>query len=99
MLWAAGVAIAAASGDVSIALSVACLAGALSLQLVSNLANDLFDHLNGADTAARLGPDRATANGWVSVRQMAVATIGRVATDRLQRQTCQRRAACSPAEM
>ncbi len=69
-----GVAVAAARDDISILLSLACLAGALSLQLVSNLANDLFDHLNGADTAARLGPDRATANGWVSVRQMAVAT-------------------------
>jgi len=69
-----GICVAAAQGTVSPTLSVLCLAGALSLQLVSNLANDLFDHLNGADTEDRLGPDRPTAKGWVSVRKMAWAT-------------------------
>ncbi len=69
-----GISVAAAHGQVSPSLCALCLLGALSLQLVSNLANDLFDHLNGADTEARLGPDRATAQGWVSVRKMAWAT-------------------------
>lgn len=69
-----GVSVAAVQGPISPTLCALCLLGALSLQLVSNLANDLFDHLNGADTPDRLGPDRATAQGWVSVRQMAWAT-------------------------
>jgi 1,4-dihydroxy-2-naphthoate polyprenyltransferase len=69
-----GISVAAAQGAVSPSLCALCLLGALALQLVSNLANDLFDHLNGADTEDRLGPERATAKGWVSVRQMAWAT-------------------------
>lgn len=69
-----GISIAGARGTVSPTLCALCLLGALALQLVSNLANDLFDHLNGADTANRIGPERATAQGWVSVRQMAWAT-------------------------
>jgi 1,4-dihydroxy-2-naphthoate octaprenyltransferase len=70
-----GVAVAAIGGTVSPTLALLCLLGALSLQVVSNLANDLFDHLNGADTEARLGPARATAQGWVTPRQMGIATI------------------------
>ena len=70
-----GVAVAASKGEISYTLATLCLAGALTLQLVSNLANDLFDHLNGADTEERLGPERATAQGWVSVRQMTGATV------------------------
>ena len=70
-----GVAVAADQGAISPYLSALCLAGALALQLVSNLANDLFDHLNGADTDERLGPDRPTAKGWVSVRQMTLAMV------------------------
>jgi 1,4-dihydroxy-2-naphthoate octaprenyltransferase len=69
-----GVAVAATGGPISPTLAVLCLFGALALQVVSNLANDLFDHLHGADTEARLGPARATAKGWVTPREMGVAT-------------------------
>jgi 1,4-dihydroxy-2-naphthoate polyprenyltransferase len=48
---------------------------ALALQIAANYANDLFDYQRGADTAARLGPARATASGWVSPSQMLAATI------------------------
>jgi len=71
---AVGVAIAADGGPISWGLATLCLLGALSLQLLSNLANDLFDHLHGADTALRLGPPRATASGWVTPREMGWAT-------------------------
>ena len=54
--------------------AIAALAGALLLQIGSNLANDVFDFLNGADDDGRIGPARATQKGWISTRQMLVAT-------------------------
>jgi 1,4-dihydroxy-2-naphthoate octaprenyltransferase len=36
----------------------------------TNFVNDVADFQQGTDTAARLGPVRATAAGWVSPRQM-----------------------------
>ena len=38
------------------------LAGALLLQIASNLANDLFDGLRGTDGATRVGPQRAVGS-------------------------------------
>ncbi len=51
-------------------VAVAVLAVALLLQILSNLANDLFDFRSGADTAERLGPPRAAALGWLSEREL-----------------------------
>lgn len=51
------------------------LAGALLLQIASNLANDLFDGLRGTDGATRVGPRRAVGSGLVSPRAM-VAALG-----------------------
>ena len=42
-----------------------CLAFALMVQIGTNLANDYFDFVHGADTAARVGPRRAVASGLV----------------------------------
>jgi 1,4-dihydroxy-2-naphthoate octaprenyltransferase len=53
---------------------LAALAGALFLQIASNLANDLFDGLRGTDGATRVGPRRAVGSGLVSPRAMTVAT-------------------------
>lgn len=50
--------------------AVAVLVVALLLQILSNLANDLFDFRSGADTAERLGPPRAAALGWLSEREL-----------------------------
>ena len=50
----------------------AALIGALLLQIGSNLANDYFDFLKGADTPERLGPQRATASGLISLRGMQI---------------------------
>ncbi|MBX3095748.1 MAG: 1,4-dihydroxy-2-naphthoate octaprenyltransferase [Fimbriimonadaceae bacterium] len=55
-----------------------CLVTALFLQILSNLANDLGDALKGTDDAARTGPKRAVASGWISARQMRFA-VGLVA--------------------
>lgn len=54
------------------------LATALALQVGANLANDVFDFERGADGEDRLGPPRATQQGWVrpqSMRRAAVACL------------------------
>lgn len=52
--------------------AIGALAVALLLQVVSNLANDLFDFRSGADTETRLGPPRAAALGLLSERDLAI---------------------------
>jgi len=54
--------------------AVGCLVGALLIQIGCNFANDAFDALKGADTAERIGPQRAVASGLISPRAMLVAT-------------------------
>jgi 1,4-dihydroxy-2-naphthoate octaprenyltransferase len=53
--------------------ALGCLAVALLLQIVANLANDLTDFRAGADTPDRTGPIRVAAAGLVSERQLEVA--------------------------
>lgn len=43
---------------------------AILLQIGANFANDLFDHERGTDTPDRLGPARATAQGWLTPGEM-----------------------------
>lgn len=53
--------------------ALGCLAVALVLQIVANLANDLSDFRKGADTPDRTGPVRVAAAGLVTERQLEVA--------------------------
>ena len=53
--------------------AIGCLAVALLLQVVANLANDLSDFRRGADTPDRAGPTRVAATGLVTPRQLEVA--------------------------
>jgi 1,4-dihydroxy-2-naphthoate polyprenyltransferase len=55
--------------------AIGCLAVALLLQIVANLANDVADFHRGADTAARLGPTRVAATGLLTTRQL-MAGVG-----------------------
>ncbi len=50
--------------------AVLCLVFALLVQIGTNFANDYFDFVKGADTAARVGPRRAVAAGLVSPATM-----------------------------
>lgn len=52
------------------AVSALCLLTALSLQILSNLANDYGDACNGADTPARKGPLRMVGSGRISPASM-----------------------------
>jgi len=53
--------------------ALGCLAVALLLQILANLANDLSDFRKGADTPDRTGPIRVAAAGLVTERQLEVA--------------------------
>jgi 1,4-dihydroxy-2-naphthoate octaprenyltransferase len=50
--------------------ALAALLGAFLLQIGANFANDVFDFERGADKADRLGPQRATQQGWISPVEM-----------------------------
>lgn len=49
-------------------LAAACGAGLI--QIGTNLFNDVGDFLRGTDQPGRLGPKRATAEGWLTPRQV-----------------------------
>lgn len=47
-----------------------CLLFAFIMQIDANFINDYFDYLKGNDDDTRLGPLRACAQGWISVKAM-----------------------------
>lgn len=63
---AVGSAIAWREHAFSLLPALAALIGALFIQVGTNLVNDYFDFKRGADTADRLGPPRATQQGWLT---------------------------------
>jgi 1,4-dihydroxy-2-naphthoate octaprenyltransferase len=71
----AGTAIAVADGRFALLPALAALTAALLLQIGSNLANDYFDAIKGADTAERIGPTRVTASGLLSHGAMRLGMV------------------------
>jgi len=69
-----GTALGARDGDLHVPGFLAALAGAVLIQVGTNLSNDYSDARRGADTEDRLGPVRVTAGGLVPPRQVLVAT-------------------------
>jgi 1,4-dihydroxy-2-naphthoate octaprenyltransferase len=65
-----GTGAALADGNFALWPAIAALIGASLLQVGANFANDVFDFERGADTHDRLGPQRATQQGWISAEQM-----------------------------
>ncbi|MBM3321248.1 MAG: 1,4-dihydroxy-2-naphthoate polyprenyltransferase [Candidatus Eisenbacteria bacterium] len=65
-----GTACAIRAGGFRAGPALAALAGALLLQIGSNITNDLFDYEKGADTPDRLGPTRAAQSGLLSPRAL-----------------------------
>jgi len=60
-----GTSMAYADGQMHIFTAITALIGALMIQIGTNLANDYFDYMKGADTEERLGPTRVTQAGLV----------------------------------
>ncbi|MDI1335720.1 MAG: 1,4-dihydroxy-2-naphthoate polyprenyltransferase [Lacunisphaera sp.] len=65
-----GTALAAAHRGARYADAAICLAFALLVQIGTNFANDYYDFVKGADTAARVGPRRAVAAGLIAAPAM-----------------------------
>ena len=53
----------------------ATLLSCLCIQIATNLFNDAIDAAKGADTGKRLGPQRATASGMLSPRQVMIGAF------------------------
>jgi 1,4-dihydroxy-2-naphthoate octaprenyltransferase len=74
-----GTATAVALGAFRLLPFLAAMATALLIQIGTNLANDYFDYVNGADTVHRLGPTRVTQSGLIAppeVRRGMLITFG-----------------------
>ena len=69
-----GTALAGHDGTFHALRFVACIVGALFIQIGTNLSNDYSDARRGADAEDRLGPVRVTAGGLVPPRQVLFAT-------------------------
>lgn len=65
-----GSALAWREGSFQVVPALLCLGFALLIQIGTNFANDYYDFVQGADTAARVGPRRAVAAGLVSPATM-----------------------------
>lgn len=68
-----GAFLAAANGKFHLGISALCALTTVLLQILSNLANDFGDSDNGADSSARVGPQRAVQSGKISRRAMLIA--------------------------
>jgi len=69
-----GTGVAWSEGSVHWGAATAAAVCSILIQIATNLANDYFDAKKGADTADRLGPDRAVQQGWISPRAMLAGT-------------------------
>jgi 1,4-dihydroxy-2-naphthoate polyprenyltransferase len=67
--------LAASAGKFKGSIFFMCCLTTVLLQILSNLANDYGDSVNGADHAGRKGPSRAVQSGAISMQQMRSAVM------------------------
>jgi len=70
-----GTAMAMGDGVVHWPAALACLMGALFIQIGTNLSNDYFDFKKGADTKDRQGPIRVTQAGLIPPQRVLLAAV------------------------
>ncbi len=70
-----GSALAWHDGRFQAGAALLCLGFALLIQIGTNFANDYYDFVKGADTAARVGPRRAVAAGLIAPAVMHRAML------------------------
>ncbi len=70
-----GTAAAGSKGSFSPGVFVAALLAALLIQTGTNLSNDYFDYVSGADTAERKGPVRLIQSGVMDARRVLMAAL------------------------
>jgi 1,4-dihydroxy-2-naphthoate octaprenyltransferase len=62
--------LAASTGDFKWIIFLLCCLTTIFLQILSNLANDYGDTVNGADSAERTGPQRSVQSGAITINTM-----------------------------
>lgn len=70
-----GCSLAAADGVFQWMPAILCFLFAFSMQIDANFINDYYDFLKGSDREDRLGPERACAQGWISLPAMRKGMI------------------------
>ena len=70
-----GTAMAAFRGVMEVLPAAAAMAGALLIQVATNLANDYFDDQKGGDAEDRVGPTRVVQAGILSPEAVLRATV------------------------
>lgn len=65
-----GCALSKADGGFQSVPAILCFLFAFLMQIDANFINDYFDFLKGTDREDRLGPERACAQGWITLPTM-----------------------------
>ena len=70
-----GCALAHTAGAFQWIPAILCFLFAFSMQIDANFINDYYDYLKGSDREDRLGPERACAQGWITLSAMKKGMI------------------------
>lgn len=70
-----GCALAYTDGTFQWIPALLCFLFAFSMQIDANFINDYYDFLKGSDREDRLGPERACAQGWITLSAMKKGMI------------------------